>query len=433
MTFCYEVSLWRAKAMFARNLVKAFTRSVRNSTSDAAAATGLNFRFTDEQRELQQTLRKFTKDEVIPVAAHHDETGEFPWGVIKKAHAAGILNGNIPAAYGGLDLDLLSNVIVSEEIAYGCAAMATALLVNDFAETPLILAASEPIKKKFLGRMTEEPLMAAYAVTEPWAGSDVAGVKTKCEKKGDEYVINGSKMWITNAGPASWFFVLCRSDPDPKTPISKAFTAFVVDGDTPGITRGKKEMNMGQRASDTRAVTFEDVRVPAENMVGAPGEGFIVAMKTFDKTRAEVAAIATGLSSRCLDEAARYALERKTFGVPIAEHQAVAFMLADMAINLELSRLITYRSAWEWMQGRPRGYFSSIAKCFCADSANVAASNAVQILGGNGYNKEYPVEKLMRDAKIMQIYEGTSQIQRIIIAKDLLKRVQETGTSVIVS
>ncbi|EYC32486.1 hypothetical protein Y032_0003g1608 [Ancylostoma ceylanicum] len=246
-----------------------------------------------------------------------------------------------------MPMDMVCNTIVSEEIAYGCSGIGTAIMANDLAETPLILCGNDDVKKRFLTRMTEEPLVASYAVTESIAGSDVAGIKTKCEKKGDEYVINGSKMWITNAGYANWFFVLARSDPDPKTPPGKAFTAFAVEGDTPGITRGKKEINLGQRCSDTRGVTFEDVRVPAANVIGAPGEGFKVAMKTFDKTRPLVAALATGLAARCLDEAAKYALERKTFGTHIANHQAIQFILADMAVNVELARLMTYRSAHE--------------------------------------------------------------------------------------
>ncbi|WKY17162.1 hypothetical protein Q1695_001630 [Nippostrongylus brasiliensis] len=347
-------------------------------------------------------------EEIIPKAAHYDKTMEFPWEIIKKAHACGFMNPDIPEAYGGLDMDMVSNVIVSEEIAYGCSGIGTAIMGNDLAETPVILCGSDEVKKKFLPRMVEEPLMAAYAVTESIAGSDVAGIKTKCEKKGDEYVINGSKMWITNGGHANWFFVLARSDPDPKAPAGKAFTAFAVEGDTPGLTRGKKEINLGQRCSDTRGLTFEDVRVPASNIVGAPGEGFKVAMKTFDRTRPLVAALATGLSARCVDEATKYSLERKTFGTQIANHQAVQFILADMAMNVELARLMTYKSACEVEMNRPGSYYASLAKLFASDSANQAATNAVQVFGGAGFNTEYPVEKLLRDAKIFQIYEGTN-------------------------
>uniref|UniRef100_A0A915NVK1 Medium-chain specific acyl-CoA dehydrogenase, mitochondrial n=1 Tax=Meloidogyne floridensis TaxID=298350 RepID=A0A915NVK1_9BILA len=279
---------------------------------------------------------------------------------------------------GGLDLDLLSNVLISEAIGYGCTGIGTAILGNDLAATPIILGGSEEIKKKYLGQLIDEPVMASYCVTEPGAGSDVSGLKTKAVKKGDDWVINGSKMWITNGGVASWFFILARTDPDPKAPSGKAFTAFVVDGDAKGLSRGKKEINLGQRCSDTRAITFEDVVVPSSNVIGIPGEGFKIAMKTFDKTRPIVAALAVGLASRALDEAAKYSLERKTFGMPIANHQGVSFMLADMAMALELSRLMTYKSAQEVDLGRPGAYWASIAKCFAADTANQTASNAVQ-------------------------------------------------------
>lgn len=373
---------------------------------------GFSFELTPEQLQLRDAVRKFTTEEIIPVAHYYDKTMEYPWDVVKKAHACGFVNTDIPEEYGGLGMDMVSNVIISEEIAYGCSGIGTAIMGNDLAESPIILCGSDDVKKRFLPRMVEEPLMAAYAVTESIAGSDVAGTKTKCEKKGDEYILNGSKMWITNGGHANWFFVLARSDQDPKTPAGKAFTAFAVEGDTPGIIRGKKEINLGQRCSDTRGITFEDVRVPSANVVGVPGEGFKVAMKTFDKTRPLVAALATGLAARCLDEATKYSLERKTFGAQIANHQAIQFILADMAANVELARLMTYRSAYEVQEKRRGSYYSSIAKLFASDSTNQAATNAVQIFGGAGFNTEYPVEKLMRDAKIFQIYEGTSQTQR---------------------
>ncbi|GMT32175.1 hypothetical protein PFISCL1PPCAC_23472, partial [Pristionchus fissidentatus] len=394
----------------------------RNSSS-----SGLNFAFTPEQEELRTTVRKFVQDEIIPVAGHYDKTMEYPWEVIKKAHACGLINTDIPAAYGGLELDMISNVMIAEEIGYGCTGIGVAMIVNDLAETPLIIAANDDIKKRFLGRMAEGPVMAAYCVTEPIAGSDVAGIKTKCEKKGDEYVINGSKMWITNGGVADWYFVLARSDPDPKVSAGKAFTAFAVEANTPGIHIGKKEINLGQRCSDTRGITFEDVRVPAANVVGAPGEGFKIAMKTFDKTRPIVAAMATGLMARCLDEATKYSLERKTFGTQIANHQAIQFILADMAMHLEMSKLMTYKSAHEVELGRPGSYYASIAKAFASDMANLAATNCVQVFGGAGFNTEYPAEKLMRDAKIFQIYEGTSQVQRMVIARQLINRIKENG------
>lgn len=277
-----------------------------------------------------------------------------------------------------------------------------------------------------MGRLVEEPIVAAYAVTEPGAGSDVGGVKTRAEKKGDEYILNGQKMWITNGGIANWYFVLARTSSDPKAPASKAFTGFIVDANTPGVTPGRKELNMGQRASDTRGITFEDVRVPKENVVMGEGAGFKIAMMTFDLTRPPVAAGAVGLANRALFEATNYSLQRKTFGVPIAHHQAVSQLLADMAIGIETGRLAWQRAAWEVdRNSKNKSIHASIAKCYAADMANRVASDAVQVFGGAGFNSEYPVEKLMRDAKIYQIYEGTSQIQRLIIAKALLTQAAQ--------
>merc|ERR550534_1190445 len=289
---------------------------------------------------------------------------------------------------------------------------------------PIMIAGNHEQKKKYLTRLIEEPIMCAYGVTEPGAGSDVASIKTKAVKKGDDWVINGQKMWITNGGVADFYFVLARTNPDPKCPASKAFTGFIVDRDTPGVTPGRKELNMGQRCSDTRGITFEDVRIPKENLLGAEGIGFKIAMGAFDKTRPPVAAGAVGLAQRALDEATKYALERKTMGKKIAEHQAVAFILADMAIGVETARLIMQRSAWEVDQGRRNTYYASIAKAFAADVANKAATDAVQVFGGNGFNSDYPVEKLMRDAKIYQIYEGTAQIQRMIVSRELFAQAK---------
>ncbi|XP_061165168.1 medium-chain specific acyl-CoA dehydrogenase, mitochondrial-like isoform X2 [Saccostrea echinata] len=329
---------------------------------------------------------------------------------------------HIPKEQGGLDLGIFDTCLVTEELAYGCTGIQTAIEANSLGQMPVIIAGNKAQKDKYLGRMLEEPLMCAYCVTEPGAGSDVAGIKTKAVKKGNEYVINGQKMWITNGGHANWYFVLARTAEDPKTSAGKAFTGFIVDRDTPGLTVGRKEWNMGQRASDTRGITFEDVVVPAENVLGSEGMGFKIAMGAFDKTRPPVAAGAVGLAQRALDEATKYSMERKTMGKLICEHQAVAFILADMAIGVETARLATQRSAWEIDQGRRNTYYASIAKALAGDVANKCATDAVQVFGGNGFNSEYPVEKLMRDAKIYQIYEGTAQIQRVIISRELLAK-----------
>jgi acyl-CoA dehydrogenase len=291
-------------------------------------------------------------------------------------------------------------------------------LANGLASAPLLAAASEELKKKYLGMLVEEPIIACYGVTEPGAGSDVAGIKTTAVKKGDSFVVNGSKMWITGSGHAKWMYLMARTDANAKA--SAAFTSFVVDMDTPGITVGKKEINMGQRCSDTRGITFEDVVVPAANIVGAEGKGFLASMSAFDITRPPVAAAATGLAQRALDLAKEYALERKTMGSPIAGHQAIQFKLAEMAIGIEAARLLTWKSADQRDRGIRNTYFASLAKALAGDVAHKSTSEAVQIFGGNGFNTEYPVEKLLRDSKIFQIYEGTAEIQRLIIAREIL-------------
>ncbi|XP_035434553.1 probable medium-chain specific acyl-CoA dehydrogenase, mitochondrial isoform X4 [Spodoptera frugiperda] len=403
-----------------------------STTAPVAAAkplptTGMCFELSEEQKALQDLARKFTREEIVPVAAQYDKTGEYPWPIVKKAWEVGLMNGHIPEHCGGLGLGVFEGSLVCEEFAFGCSGIMAALTITDVGQMPVIIAGNKEQQKKYLGRLVEEPIVAAYCVTEPGAGSDVAGVKTRAEKKGDEWIINGQKMWITNGGVANWYFVLARTNPDPKCPASKAFTGFIVERDWPGVTPGRKEQNMGQRASDTRGITFEDVRVPKENVLIEEGAGFKIAMGAFDKTRPPVAAGATGLAQRALTEATKYALERKTFGVPIARHQAVAFMLADMAIGVETARLAWMKAAWMADHGVRNTVLASVAKCHASEIANKAAADAVQIFGGNGFNTEYPVEKLMRDAKIYQIYEGTSQIQRLIISREIITNAMQSN------
>lgn len=386
---------------------------------------GYNFQLNDTQQELQHLARKFTREEIVPKAAELDKTGAFPWDILKKAHSIGLLNGYVPEKFGGPGLSTLESCMIGEEFAYGCTGVLTAITGSGLAAAPVLIGGSDVQIKKYVGRLVDEPIVAAYCVTEPGAGSDVNGVKTKAVKKGDEWIINGQKMWITGAGVANWFFVLARTNPDPKAPASKAFSGFIVEAGTPGLTPGRKEINMGQRCSDTRGVTFEDVRVPKENLLTAEGSGFKFAMGAFDKTRPPVAAGAVGLAQRALDEATKYALERKTFGTEIINHQAVAHLLADMAIGTEVSRLIMLKSAWEIDQGRRNTYYASIAKAMAGETAVKAASDAVQVFGGNGFNTEYPVEKLMRDSKIFQIYEGTTQIQKLIISREIVGRLKQ--------
>jgi acyl-CoA dehydrogenase len=291
------------------------------------------------------------------------------------------------------------------------------MLANGLALTPIKLAGNEAQKKKYLGMLTAAPILASYCTTEPDAGSDVAGLKTRFTKHGDDYVLNGQKCWITNASYARFYVVFATSNPELR---HKGIAAFIVDRDTPGLRVGKKEDKMGQRASDTAQVFFEDVKVPAENLLAPEGHGFKLAMETFNQTRPDIAAGATGLMRRCLDESVAYAKERKTFGQPIASHQLVQWMLAEMAIRVEGTRLLYQKAAWNLDSGVRDPIVSSFAKAYGADSAMQTAVDAVQVFGGNGYVKEYPVEKMMRDAKVLQIYEGTSQIQRIVIARQLL-------------
>lgn len=387
------------------------------SFASSAIRSSVNFGLSEDQVGIQELARRFSREEIAPQAAHYDRTMEYPLPLIKQAHSLGLLNTHIPTAYGGPELGLFECAIISEELAWGCSGVQTAMEANGLAEAPLIVAASEAIKQKYLGRMTEEPLVAAYCVTEPGAGSDVAGIKTKAEKKGDKWILNGSKMWITNGGYANWYFVLAKTDSTVSP--SKGMTGFVVDGDSLGITLGKKEINMGQRCSDTRMISFQDVVVPQENVVGNVGEGFKIAMKAFDQTRPLIAAAATGIAQRALEEATRYAQERKTMGKPIIEHQAVAFMLADMAIGVEASRGLVWKSAWMKDSGERNTFHASMAKALASETAVKNANLGVQVFGGAGFNTEYPMEKLYRDAKIYELYEGTSQIQKLIISRHL--------------
>ena len=397
-------------------------RSTEHVEEDYEAHYSLSL--SDEQNALKELARQFAREEMMPAAAEYDRTMAFPQPLFEKAWELGLVNTHVPEFAGGLGLGCLEGVLIGEELAYGCTGIMTAMEANGLAAAPVILAGTPEQQKEYLGRLTEAPLQAAYCVTEPGAGSDVAGLTTTAVKKGDEWVLNGNKMWITNGGVANWYFVLAKTDPTKGA--GSGFTAFVLDADTPGITKGRKEVNLGQRCSDTRGITFEDVVVSDKNRLGAEGVGFKVAMGAFDHTRPPVASGAVGLARRAMDEAIQYATERKTMGVPIAHHQAVSFMIADMAIGIEASRSLVHKSAWEIDQGRKNTIYASMAKAFAGDHANKVASDAVQIFGGNGFNTEYPVEKLMRDAKIYQIYEGTSQIQRLIIAREIFSRGSPT-------
>jgi len=380
----------------------------------------ISFALTEEQQMLRDMAQEFALKEIRPVAEHHDQTGEYPWEVLKKAFDLGLLNTHIPEEYGGMALSAVDGLLVAEELAWGCTGIGTAMEANGLAQQPVILGASDFLKRKYLAPMTEELQMCAYAVTEPGAGSDVQGMKTTAVKKGDKWILNGNKMWITNAGVADWYFVVALTDPAKKA--RGGMTAFIVEKSWDGVIVGKKELNMGQCCSDTRGITFENVEVPEENVVGQLGDGWKLAMAAFDYTRPAVAVAAVGLARAAMEYAAKYATERKTFGVPIAAHQSVAFMIAEMAMNIDAGRLLCWQAAWRKDNNKRNTKQASFAKAFCADMAMKISTDAVQVYGGYGYSKEYPVEKLMRDAKIFQIYEGTSQIQRLIISKEMFSR-----------
>jgi len=379
----------------------------------------VNFNLSEDQEQIRQYAHDFSKREIAPKSKHYDETAEYPWEVLKKAWEAGLMNPHIPAEYGGSGHGVFESCLIAEEMAYGCTGIGTAMEANGLAQAPVIVAGNDEQKKQFLTPMTEELMMAAYCVTEPGAGSDVQGIRTKAEKKGDEYIINGSKMWITNASVANWYFVLAYTD---TTKGHRGMSAFLVPKDSVGVDVGKKEMNMGQRCSDTRGLSFTDVKVPAKNLLGQEGDGFKIAMSAFDHTRPLVSAAAVGLAKSAMDHAIKYAKERSAFGTPIAKHQAISFMIADMAKDIDAARLLVWRAASIIDQGKKNTKEASMAKAFAADTAMRVALDAVQVFGGYGYSEEYPVEKLMRDAKIFQIYEGTSQIQRVIIAKEIFDR-----------
>ena len=382
------------------------------------ALPGEFFDLSDDQRALVEEARRFAQAEIAPVAAKYDASGEFPRDIILKAAELGLMNLSIDVEYGGTGLSMHDTCLVLEEIAAGCSGFATSMVVNDLALTPIRLFGSAAQKEKFLKPIAGGKKFASFCLTEPGAGSDAGGLSTTIVPDGDSYVVTGAKQWITNGGHASQYTVFGTMD---KSKRHKGISCVVVPAGTKGIQTGHHENKMGQRCSNTTTVTFDAVRVPKENLIGAEGEGFKVAMTTLDASRPMTAIIAVGIARAAFEHAAAYAKERKQFGKPIAEFQGVQFMLADMATNIEAGRLLTLRSARLFDAKQPASLQSSMAKRFAADMAMQVTTDAVQVYGGYGYTKEYPVEKLMRDAKLMQIYEGTSQIQRLVIAREVLK------------
>ena len=376
------------------------------------------FYLTDDQRAICDLARKIARERIAPHAAHYDETETYPEESMKAILESGLFGIWVPDEYGGSDMGCLALSLVSEEIAWACAATATQYLDQPLGGLPILLAGTPEQKKKYLPRLATGDLLAAYALSEPGAGSDAAGLRTTAVRTGDHYVLNGSKQWCTNGDHADVLTVFATVDPKKR---AKGVTAFLVEKDTPGFAVGKKEKKMGIRASPTVALHFTDCAVPVEQRLGPEGDGFKIAMQTLDVTRPATGAMAVGVGQAALDAAVGYAKERQQFGQPIAAFQGIQFMLADMAMLVHSSRLMVHHSARQVDAGiRGNTYEASMAKCWAADAAMKVATDAVQIFGGYGYTREYPVERFMRDAKIMQIYEGTSQIQRVIIARELL-------------
>jgi acyl-CoA dehydrogenase len=389
--------------------------------------TVVDFTLTDEQKALRDMAHDFAEKEIRPVAWEFDKDGTWPQQILEKAWELGLMNSHIPEEYGGPGVSALEGALIEEELAWGCSGIATSIGANGLATAPLVIGGSEELKKQYLGMLTEAPIFSSFCLTEPDAGSDVSGMRTTAVRKGDKWVLNGSKCFITNGGYASFFTVYAKTD---KEAGHRGISCFLVPKDDT-VTVDKKEDKMGQRASNTATISFNETEIPADHLIGAENKGFKLAMQTLDTTRPGVAAMATGIARAAFEFATAYSKERVQFGVPIAMHQAIQFIIADMATKVHLSRLATWNSAVLLDQGRRNTLESSHAKRFAADTAMEVATDAVQVYGGYGFIKDYPVEKLMRDAKIMQLYEGTSQIQRLVIARETLlpRRLEEPAVA----
>ncbi|MEK4534805.1 acyl-CoA dehydrogenase family protein [Peribacillus sp. FSL K6-1552] len=377
----------------------------------------MDFNLTDDQQAIVSMARDVVNAEIIPLAREYDEREAFPVEIMDKLRECGLFNLSIPEEYGGPGIDKLSHALIVEEIARGCAGIATSLEANSLSSYPILVGGDESLKQKYLKRLTEEGQYASFALTEPGAGSDVSGMSSTIVRKDGGYILNGEKCFITNASYAHFYVVLAKQTLENG---ENSFTALVVERDSEGITVGEKEKKMGLRASNTASVIFDDVFVPLENRIGEEGKGFKIFMKALSFARPMVGAQAVGIAQGAYEGALNYAKERKQFKKPIANFQSIQFMLADMAMTIEASRLLVHKSVFLLEQGTPSAKHASFAKCFAADTAMKVAEDAVQIHGGYGFIREYPVEKYFRDAKIMQIYEGTNQIQRVVIAKEIL-------------
>ena len=379
----------------------------------------MDYFLTEEQRQIQALARRITEEKIIPVRAELDEKEEFPWAVMKACADTGLFGVNIPEEYGGTGGGVFENCIVVEELSKGCLGISVSYAASLLGAYPILLGGSEAQKKKYLSEIASGNRLGAFALTEANAGSDAQGIRTEAKKVGDEYILNGTKQWITNGGEAEIYSVIAMTD---RKKGGRGATGFIVEKGMEGFSFGKKEKKLGIRASATRELVFQDCKVPKENVIGREGMGFILAMKTFDRTRPGIGAQAVGVAQSALDEAVNYAREREQFERKIITFQALQHMLADMAIQVEAARALIYAVA-RYIDSNPKDFskVSAIAKVFPSDVAMKVTVDAIQIFGGYGYMKEYPVEKMMRDAKILQIYEGANQIQRNVIALELVK------------
>ncbi|GIF12473.1 acyl-CoA dehydrogenase family protein [Actinoplanes teichomyceticus] len=377
------------------------------------------YRLPEDHETIRAAVREVCDARVAPNAAEADETGEFPKASYDALRSSDFHAPHIPVEYGGAGADALATAIVIEEVARACAASSLIPAVNKLGTMPLILSASDDLKRRYLSKVAAGEAMFSYCLSEPEAGSDAASMTTRAVRDGDHWVLNGVKRWITNAGVSEYYTVFAVTDPSAR---SRGISAFVVEKSDPGVSFGAPEKKLGIKGSPTREVYFDNVRIPADRMIGAEGTGFATAMKTLDHTRVTIAAQAIGIAQGALDFALGYAKERQQFGKPIADFQGLQFMLADMGMKLEAARQLTYTAAGKSERGdADLTYFGAAAKCFASDVAMEITTDAVQILGGYGYTRDYPVERMMRDAKITQIYEGTNQVQRIVMARQLLK------------
>jgi acyl-CoA dehydrogenase len=373
----------------------------------------LDFTLTPEQEKIQQRAREFALKEILPIAAYYDELNVLPPDIMKKAFDAGLVNGGIPKKYGGRGHGVLEGVLVTEEISAACAGFATSISDNGLGMAPILLSDREHIKEKYLAILAKEPKLICFATSEPTMGSDVAGMRCRAVRKGDDYVLNGTKYWITNGGIADYMTVFATVDPKSR---HEGVCAFVVERDWEGVSAGQHIQKLGQRASNTAALNFKNVHVPKENVLAGPGEGFLLAMKTFSRTRPSIGAFAVGAARSAMEFAIEYVKKRRAFGLKLQNFEAIQFKIAEMYQKIETSRLLVLRSAWEADNGIDSTISASIAKFYATEAGFEVASDAMQIAGGYGYTRMFPLEKILRDLRLLMIYEGTSEIQRVIVA-----------------